>query len=1488
MDRKLVFMGKVKIESVYPLTAMQQGIYYETQLNTNSQQYFIQNVFHMIGCINSEYMKTCLKLLSAKYDVLRTRIIMSKKEEKPLQVILKEQVIEMNEVSCVGVKQEQILNEVDRIAKEDLERGFQLSKDSLVRLTIIHIADNECYMIWNAHHIIIDGWCTSIVMKEFIEFYCKLCEGDSALKLMHQVNIQKSRIAPFSEYVKWQEKQDKEAALTYWKQYLEGYQTTASIPPMCIAKSHKETMRVHNISLNQDLTFKLVNIAKECKVTISNIAEMIWGIVLMKYCRLDDIVFGKIVSGRNADIKGIEQAVGIYINIVPERITINKESTFYTVLKQISEDYHAGAKYDYCALSEVQSCVELKNNLIGSIFTFENFYGATDAFEDTEYCSIRVHSYREETNYGLSLSVDLTDTLNFNILYNPNIYSEQELESIGRRIDRIAKNIEFDVNQVIQDMVLVAPEEKEQILTQFNVKMQLYDTESTINTMFEKVVFENGDRIAVVSGTEAFTYKELNRRADCLAMVLREKGVLPGDFVAVFTERKAETVIAFLAIQKAGGVYLPLDSHQPFERIHVILEDAKPKLMLTMNPIDNYEGMKVDLCDGNIYEREGKKQNNPNTQESLSYVIYTSGTTGKPKGVLLTHKGVVNLAYFLQSEFEIGREDRIAQFANYVFDASIWEFTMAFLTGASLYILTKEEIDDPNLCESFLGKNQITIMTVPPLYCKQLELPNMRLIITAGSPTDELLVAKVKDRAQYVNAYGPTEDTVCSTFYKYKEPSEHVARIPIGKPVLNHQVYIMQGDQLCPVGMPGELCISGCGLAMKYLNRQQLTEEKFQDNLFGDGKMYRSGDLARWLPDGNIDFMGRIDQQVKIRGFRIELEEISNVLMTIDNIDMAATIVKENKEVGKNICSFFTSDKEVDCIWLKSELAKFLPDYMIPAYLVQIEQMPINTSGKVDTKELQKVSIIVNQVKERPANEYESNVEKIFCEILGLEEVDVETSFFELGGESILAMKLMVMIENKLEAKVSIADIFKHNTVRELAQLIRKRGQDDSNLELQGLENSEHKSRDEILKPKHTYNLDSVLSEIMSQVNDYRNSVISDNMVTGSELFLSQQLLYKLGIRSSCGFIKIKGTYTVSEIENAWRKTLTDQVILRSTIKLQEENSEMMEYEVGTEWKLPYADIQDMATEQKKVLIREIEKISEFFDKEEAYQGDSVNHAAVLLKETEREYLFILPCSHLVFDGFSNEVLYSVMKEYLDHPDKKEAVHRYSDYMKQMDNTSVLQMETIEKEFTINRFRDTVKEFADYMRDKCFTAMSFQYGFTNAEMEKLNEIKVLLNKTLFNDIIKFLFGNMKVPVYVVQSGRYSNHSTEYIGEFLDMIPIIYETEKNNFQEEQISGRIEYVRKNNLNMVSILNSFASFEREALLMEYPILYNNLLMYQFEDENEEQDTTLPDYAKRIVTISIRRNNLSVVCMCPVGQEKELEGYLQKTVSELVRRVR
>ncbi|MFF0826469.1 tyrocidine non-ribosomal peptide synthetase TycA [Brevibacillus sp. NPDC003359] len=590
--------------------------------------------------------------------------------------------------------------------------------------------------------------------------------------------------------------------------------------------------------------------------------------------------------------------------------------------------------------------------------------------------------------------------------------------------------------------------EKEQVALLNDTKAE-YPQDKSIHQLFEEQAEAVPHRVAIVYENERLTYQELNRKANQLARALIEKGITTDSIVGVMMEKSIEYVTAILAILKAGGAYVPIDIEYPRDRIQYILQDSQTQIVITEKNVSQlvydvgYRGSVVVLEEEKLDSRPDSNLHLPSKPTDLAYVIYTSGTTGKPKGTMLEHKGIANLQSFFQHTFGVTPADRIGQFASMSFDASVWEMFMALLTGASLYVLSKQTIHDFISFENYLIENELTIITLPPTYLTHLNpdhITTLRIMITAGSAANFPLVNRWKNKVRYVNAYGPTETSICATIWEAPSNTLVNQTIPIGKPIQNTCAYIVNDElQLQPIGSEGELCIGGVGLARGYWNRPDLTADKFVENPFVPGeKMYRTGDLAKWLPNGEIEFLGRIDHQVKIRGHRIELGEIESVLLKHDQIKEAVVVAREDQHDQPYLCAYFISQLEVTPTQIREYAAQKLPAYMLPSYFVKLNKMPLTPNDKVDRKALPEPDFTAqtNSAYEAPRNQTESILATVWQEILGIEKIGIRDNFYSLGGDSIQAIQVAARL-HAYQLKLDTKDLLNYPTISQVALFVK-------------------------------------------------------------------------------------------------------------------------------------------------------------------------------------------------------------------------------------------------------------------------------------------------------------------------------------------------------------------------------------------------------------------------------------------------------------------
>ena len=1035
-------MGKGNnIEKIYSLTPMQEGMLYHKQLDEQSTGYVLQARIHITGKLKIEKVKESLVLLAEKYDVLRTVIVFSKKSNKPLQVVLNDRKIECNVIELPDSTEKE--NEIVNIQRADIRRGFNLYKDSLLRVTVLRKLEEEYVLLWSSHHIIIDGWCMSLLFRDFMQYYEALAEGSSFSSMQERVQEEKKDIASYDEYIRWLKKKDMEEGLSYWENLLADYNEAADIPSLSPSRNFEEQVEEEVYAIDKELTRRLQKLSGSINVTMSTVVETAWGILLQKYNRNTDVVFGKVVSGRNADIQGIEKAVGLFINTIPTRVKCEESTTVEEMLGQMQQQAITSMKYDYCPLAEVQGRSALGSNLIRTLFAFENYYIDESVNQGIRGFNINMESSRGQTNYGISLNAFIREELALKIMYDPMEYGIEEIRTLLGRMELLLQQIVADPGKKISELSVVGEEEENLILKTFNYTAVEYPSGKTVVELFEEQVSKTPNNIAVVYEEEEMTYAELNSKANQMAYKLRELGVKPDDKVAIITQRSIEMIIGIYGIIKAGGAYVPMDSDYPEERIKYMLEDCQPKAILVGKaklPVETNIPV-IDLFDREIYTGEIENPEHVNTPNDLIYVIYTSGTTGTPKGVMIEHRALNNyVSYYINNRIAI---ESFPLYTTISFDLTVTSIYLPLLTGKTIYVYREMDLGSmlPIMEDIFNGKSgaiKITPAHLSIVGNLHIGKTKIKYFIVGGEELKISLAKHISEQINHaviLNEYGPTESTVGCIEFEYKYAEADIGCALIGKPISNIKAYILNHNkEVLPIGIPGELYLGGDSLARGYLNKPELTAARFIDNPFIKGtKIYSTGDLARWLPDGNIEYLGRIDEQVKIRGFRIELCEIESVLRKQTGVRDAAVAVKE-KNGDKSICAYVVSDQNIQTSDIKDSLRKELPEYMVPAYILQIENIPVTRNGKLDKRALPEPEAASGQEYIAPRNKTEETIAGIFEEILGVTPVGIEDNFFEMGGHSLRATRVVNQIEAKTGVRLPLKTIFTAPTVKLLAK----------------------------------------------------------------------------------------------------------------------------------------------------------------------------------------------------------------------------------------------------------------------------------------------------------------------------------------------------------------------------------------------------------------------------------------------------------------------
>ncbi|MBE5929398.1 MAG: amino acid adenylation domain-containing protein, partial [Lachnospiraceae bacterium] len=1026
---------------MYLLTPLQEGMYFHNQLDDKDTSYLVQASYKTNVRIDVACLRQSLDYLAQKYEILKTSFVQTKSKG-----IIKQYIVDNRQIELTCYKYEENCSEeaVSEYSAKDLERGFDLKEDSLMRMALLSFADCDVLFVSN-HHIILDGWCNPLVYGDWIRFYNLITSG-AGESLERTVSEEKNQVLPFKEYVEWIQKIKKSENEKFWDSYLEDYESVAEITPIEKVETATDKQVAEDyVVIDKNTTAKLNALAKNCDATVSTVAQLAVGILLQKHCSTDDVLIGNVVSGRNVPLRGIETSVGMFINTVPLRIRANsKEETIKSMLLNLQALNNESVSYDHAALGGMKVGRENVSEYIKHLFVFENYPGTSG--DEQEYTGLQLEQIgaREQTNYDLSfVAYDQNDCLVFRLSYNPSKFTDSNIEIIASHLRNIVEQIADDTAKSLEKVEVYNEKERELILNDFNDTDADYPREKTVVELFEEQVTKTPDNIAVVFENESLTYLELNTRANQVAYKLRELNIKEGDYVAMYIERSLEMIVGIYGIIKAGAIYVPINTMYPLDRVEYILNDCGAEILICgETQLDiAYNGTKLNVKELN---NDSISLENPKTDinpESGLYVIYTSGTTGNPKGVEIMHKNVVRLLFNSAFAFDFNDKDVWTMFHSYGFDFSVWEMYGATLYGGKLIVASEEEIKDSKTFLGLLKKHEVTVLNQVPTAFYNLDKEDdgeklqVRYLIFGGEALNPSKLSGWKARhpeTKIINMYGITETCVHVTYREIEHKEIEKGISDIGKAIPTLKVYIMNGDSLCGIGMPGELCVTGEGLARGYLNRPDLNEMKFVPNPFGEGKMYRSGDLARWLPDGNLEYLGRIDEQVKIRGFRIELGEIETRIREVEGVTDCAVIVRTDASGDKAICAYMTGDTKISISDVRDNLSKNLPDYMIPSYMMQIESIPVTRNGKLDRRALPEIEAKAENEYVAPENETEAAVCRAFETMLGIEKVGVNDSFFELGGDSIKAIRVVSKVRSE-GYTITVKDILQKRTPKSIA-----------------------------------------------------------------------------------------------------------------------------------------------------------------------------------------------------------------------------------------------------------------------------------------------------------------------------------------------------------------------------------------------------------------------------------------------------------------------
>ncbi|NRR82778.1 amino acid adenylation domain-containing protein [Bacillus velezensis] len=1037
-----------EIQDIYPLSFMQEGMLFHSLLDHDSRAYFEQAVFTINGQLDRERFQKSLDAVFERYDIFRTTFI-HKNVAKPRQVVLKNRPsrVQFHDISHLDEKAQD--KYADRFRKEDKDKGFDLQSDPLMRVSILKKAPERYVCIWSHHHIVMDGWCFGIVMKEFLMIYQSL--GDGRLPSLEPVQ-------PYGKYIKWLMKQDRKEAEIFWKTRLADLEQSASLPKKSAEPNGELEQAVFTISEEQ--TNELKNIAARAGATLNTVFQALWGILLQRVSRCDDAVFGSVVSGRPSDLAGVEKMVGLFINTIPVRVKSGSFS-FLELVRHLQQETLQAEAYSYYPLYDIQAQSPLKQALFDHIIVFENVPAQREIENVSQAGSfdfaVEDFTMEEVTNYGCSIKVIPGSSLYIRLNFDTGIYDRVFMKNIETFLRHMMKSVISDPEMSASEIALLDACEARNMLDAFNRTEAVEPPAPTLHGLFARRAALSPHRPALRFPGGMLTYAELDQYTDRLAVWLRQKGVRKESMVGVLAERSPEMVVSVLAVLKAGGAYVPLDPEYPEDRLRYMLDDCGACLLLAQ-PGLSLSGFSGETLEVSLSALTGETETGAVSEEadadSLAYIIYTSGSTGTPKGVAVEHRQAAAFLSGMQGQFPLTEEDIIVMKSSFSFDASIWQLFWWTMSGASVYLLPAGWEKDPvRMIEVFSSEKVTTAHFIPAMVNSFLdaletepEETRTRLgrtltrVFAGGEALSPLTAARFADllpETVLIHGYGPTEATVDAAFYVCdRKRDSGRTRLPIGKPVPGARLYVLDsGGTIQPAGVAGELYIAGTGVARGYLNRPELTEERFLDDPFYPGeRMYQTGDIARWTEDGLVEWLGRSDGQVKVRGYRIEPGEIEAAIRRIDGIREAA--VTARTEHGDTALYAYIEGRESDDV--RAELATRLPAYMMPAQFIEMSEWPVTPSGKLDRRALPAPDGAADrQAYTAPRNVTEMKLCALWEEVLKNGPVGIRDHFFERGGHSLKATALVSRIAKEFGVQVPLQDIFARPTVEELASVIQ-------------------------------------------------------------------------------------------------------------------------------------------------------------------------------------------------------------------------------------------------------------------------------------------------------------------------------------------------------------------------------------------------------------------------------------------------------------------
>ncbi|WP_165968135.1 non-ribosomal peptide synthetase [Saccharopolyspora elongata] len=1035
VEARLVEEAVGGVVDVLPLSPLQEGLLFHAVFDDGSNDvYSVQLVFELSGEADGERLRRAGDVLLARYPNLRACFV-HEGLSRPVQVVPGESDIGWTEVDLSACEETE--RELDRLLERDRAAGFDVQRGPLLRMMLVRLGEERSRMVVTTHHLVLDGWSLPLLVRELFTLYER--RGDDGDLPMPR---------RYRDFLAWLSNRDRDAALGAWREALEG------VEPLLLGAGDRVPVVPQRFSLElpEELTAGLVEWARACGLTLNTVVQGAWALLLSRWTGRGDVVFGSTVSGRPPELPEVDSMLGLFINTIPVRVRLDPSETVAELLVRLQAEQARLLDHQYLGLADIQRQVGT-GELFDTATVYENHPIDLDELSNPMR-ELRMTSAEslDATHYTLNLAVMPGERLQLRFGYRPDVFEQATVETLASRFQRILETVVEDPDQRVGRIDVLFEAERHRLLVDWNAA-EVDVPEVALPELFEAQVVRAPGATAVVCGGVSVTYGELNARANRLARCLVARGAGSESVVALALPRSVDMVVAVLAVLKAGAAYLPIDLDHPAERIRFMLDDIKPVLVVTAGDVEDVVPPDVprlvvgdpvaaalsdaDLADG---DRVG-----PLAAGNAAYVLYTSGSTGRPKGVVVGHSSVVGLAMWAAKAFG-DRLRCVLASTSLSFDVSVFEILVPLTVGGRVVL-----VDDLlSLADSPGLLSEVSLVSGVPSAvagllgaCDMPEKRSVETLVLAGEGLPASLLSRVRSvfpDCSVANIYGPTEATVYATAWFWRD-DRPVEVPPIGRPVSNTRVHVLDSElRLVPPGVVGELYLAGSGLARGYSGRSGLTADRFVADPFGSagGRLYRTGDLVRWNRDGELEFVGRADDQVKVRGFRIELGEVETALTSHPQVAHAVVVARQDRPGEKRLVAYVVPTGDgCEPDELRDHVARALPDYMVPTAVVLLDGLPLNSNGKLDQEALPAPEVKAGGGR-GPRSEREGLLCEAFAEVLEIDDVGPEDSFFQLGGDSILSIQLVARLR-RAGLVLSPRQVFEHRTPAGLAVVAASR-----------------------------------------------------------------------------------------------------------------------------------------------------------------------------------------------------------------------------------------------------------------------------------------------------------------------------------------------------------------------------------------------------------------------------------------------------------------